>query len=84
MFYFTYVLKSMKDGKLYVGWTDNLSQRAVDHNKGRVDATKSRIPLQLIYFEACISKKSAIAREKVLKTGFGRLYLKKRLEFESN
>jgi putative endonuclease len=44
-----------------------------------VAATKPRIPLKLLYYEACNIPEDAIAREKALKTGFGRAYLKRRL-----
>lgn len=77
--YFTYVLKSKKDGNLYTGWSDNLEKRVKAHNQGLVVATKNRIPLILIYYEACLSKEKAIEREKQLKTGFGRAYLKRRV-----
>ena len=81
MFYYTYVLKSSKDGKLYVGWTGNLGTRLREHNKGVVFATKSRAPFDLIYYEACLDKEKAVKREKQLKTGFGRAYLKRRIFF---
>lgn len=79
MFY-TYVLKSIKDGKLYIGWTNNLKKRFKNHNDGKVDATKNRAPLILIYYEACRSEESAISREKYFKTGFGRKFLKDRIK----
>ncbi len=79
MFYYTYVLRSKKDGKLYIGWSDNLKQRVQRHSRGLVLATKHRLPLKLIYYEACKDKQAAIVREKQLKTGFGRAYLKRRL-----
>ena len=79
-FYYTYVLKSLKDGYLYIGWTDNLKVRVETHNKGGVDATKYRLPMKLVYYEACLSQNNAIKREKTLKTGFGRKYLKARLK----
>lgn len=79
MFYYTYVLKSKKDDKLYIGWSNNLKHRVEQHNKGMVLATKHRLPLELIYYEACLSENNAIEREKQLKTGFGRAYLKRRL-----
>jgi putative endonuclease len=78
MFY-TYVLISKKDNKIYIGWTIDLKKRIIKHNSGLVESTKVRRPLKLIYYEACLNKKSAIEREKSLKTGFGRAYLKKRL-----
>ena len=67
--FFTYVLKSKKDGNLYIGWTSDLQNRFDLHNAGQVSATKYRLPLELIYYEACLSKDLAIAREKQLKTG---------------
>ena len=77
--YYTYVLKSVRDNKLYIGWSDNLKTRLAKHNDGQVPATTSRRPLELIYYEACLSKNKAIAREKYLKTGYGRNFLKNRL-----
>jgi len=77
--YYTYVLKSKKDGKLYIGWTNDLKYRFSFHNKGNVVATKDRRPLILIYYEACLDKEKAIAREKYFKTGFGRKFLKNRI-----
>lgn len=78
MFY-TYVLKSRTDGKLYVGFTDNLKRRFEEHNNGLVTSTKGRRPFDLVYYEACLVKEKAIKREKYFKTGFGRNFLKDRL-----
>ena len=78
-YFYTYVLKSKIDGNLYIGWTVDLRKRVKLHNKGLVTSTKDRKPLQLVYYEACLSKENAILREKALKTGFGRAYLKRRL-----
>lgn len=78
--YYVYVLQSLKDGKMYVGFTTDLENRLMQHNAGRVDSTKSRIPLNLIYYEACISQKDALHREKYLKTAYGKRYLKSRLK----
>ena len=78
-FFYTYALKSLKDGKLYIGWTDDLKSRVNKHNKGLVTNKKCRTPFELVYYEACRSKQNAIRREKTLKTGFGRKYLKTRL-----
>jgi len=78
MFY-TYVLKSLKNDRLYTGYTDDLKNRFTRHNRGLVDVTKSSKPWKIIYYEACNKEKDAIAREKALKTGFGRAYLKRRL-----
>ena len=78
-FYYTYVLQSLKDLKFYYGYTENLKSRIEQHNKGKVESTKYRRPLKLIYFEGCLNKKDAIKREKYLKTYYGKMFLKKRL-----
>jgi putative endonuclease len=79
IFYYTYVLQSIKDGKFYIGWTINLKARLIKHNRGLVSATKYRCPMRLVYYEVCLNKEKAIRREKSLKTGFGRKYLKERI-----
>lgn len=78
MFY-TYVLLSQKDDKFYVGWTNDLRNRINKHFDGEVIATKNRLPLKLVYYEACNSKEKAIKREKYFKTGFGRRFLDNRI-----
>ena len=79
MFY-TYILKSKKDGLHYTGFTKNLKLRFEQHNKGQVESTKHRQPLELIYYEACLNQEDATRREKYLKTHYGKMYLKKRLK----
>ena len=32
--YFVYVIKSIKDGEFYTGFTDNLERRLLEHNQG--------------------------------------------------
>jgi len=78
--YYTYVLLSAKDDRFYVGFTKDLKLRSEQHNKGLVDSTKSRKPLQLIYYEACLTQKDATKREKYLKTYNGRRFIHKRLK----
>ncbi|MDP3685036.1 MAG: GIY-YIG nuclease family protein, partial [Ignavibacteria bacterium] len=51
--YYVYVLKSLKDGNFYKGYTKDLKKRFEDHNKGKVESTKLRTPFELIYYEAC-------------------------------
>ena len=79
-FYYTYILKSEKDLKYYVGYTSNLKLRFEQHTKGLVESTKNRRPLKLIYYEACLSREDAQRREKYLKTYYGRMFIKKRLK----
>lgn len=78
MFY-VYILKSLIDNEIYVGHCANLRERIKKHNLGQVQSTKTRRPFELIYYEACNILNDAIKREKSLKTGFGRAYLKRRL-----
>lgn len=66
MFY-VYVLRSKKDGKIYIGVTSNLRQRFREHNTKKVGSTRYRTPLILVYYEAYRSFKDAINREKKLK-----------------
>ena len=78
--YYTYVLQSEKDGQFYVGFTKDLKLRFEQHSKGRVDSTRERRPLDLIYYEGCVTQNDATKREKYLKTYHGRMFLKKRLK----
>ena len=78
MFY-VYVLKSKKDGKLYIGFTTDLRLRFQEHKNGKVRSTSYRRPLELIYYEAYKDEKIAIKREKQLKGGKAHMALKKRL-----
>lgn len=80
MYFYVYILLSEKDKMFYTGYTSNLEERIVLHNKGQVQSTKNRIPLKLIYFEACINQQDATHREKYLKTSWGKRYLKERLK----
>jgi len=79
MFY-TYILKSDKDGKKYVGYTKNLKSRFEQHQKGKVESTKDRRPPILIYYEACLTEEDVLKREKYLKTYRGKQFLSKRLK----
>lgn len=78
--FYTYVLMSEKDLKFYTGATNNLDKRLEQHNVGLVSSTKHRLPVILIYYEACLDKHDAFQREKYLKTGMGKRYLKNRLK----
>ena len=78
--YYTYVLHSQKDGKLYVGYTRDLKLRFEQHMKGQVESTKFRRPLRLVYYEACLEQRDATRREQYLKTHYGKMFLRKRLK----
>ena len=52
---------------MYIGSTDDLKRRFKEHNSGTQKATKGYAPFKLIYYEAYVSKKDALIREKALK-----------------
>lgn len=79
MMYYTYVIQSKKDKKWYTGSTNNLRKRLIEHNSGKVTSTKNRGPFILIYYEACLNEQDARCRERYLKSGMGKRYLKNRL-----
>jgi putative endonuclease len=79
MYYYIYVLQSEKDNLWYTGYTSDLKNRLILHNSGKVESTKNRQPLKLIYFEGCLNQQDATRREKYLKSGNGKIYLKSRL-----
>lgn len=66
MFY-VYIIKSKKDGLLYIGSTNNLKERFRLHQEGKVFSTKSRRPFGLVYYEAYKSEMDARQREHNLK-----------------
>ena len=80
LFYYVYLLQSLKDYSWYIGYTNNLKKRFSEHNKGTNCSTKGERPWKLIYYEACMNEVDAKNRERYLKSGMGRRYLKNRLK----
>lgn len=80
MFY-VYVLRSEKDGKLYTGSTNDLKRRFGLHQTGKVISTAARRPFELIYYEASLNETDCRKRERFLKSGPGKKYLRNRLKF---
>jgi putative endonuclease len=78
--YYIYILHSEKDNKRYIGYTKNLKLRFELQQKGKVESTKNRRPLKLIYYEACLNQQDATHREKYLKTYHGTMFIKQRLK----
>lgn len=74
--YYTYILRSDIDGRLYKGHTDDVEKRLKEHNTGKTKSTKGYIPWKLVYIETFKTKQEAILREKYFKTGSGRELLK--------
>jgi len=79
MFY-VYVLKSLKDGSLYIGYTSDLRKRLLSHNNEENRATKYKIPYKLVFYEAFIDRIDAKHREVYLKSGWGLRSIKKMLK----
>ena len=72
MFYYTYILQSLKNGGYYIGYTSDLKKRLQEHNTGESKATKPYIPYKLIFYEAFLNIIDAKNREEYLKGGYGR------------
>lgn len=83
-FYYVYILESQKDKCWYTGYTSDLRKRLLEHQKGYTNSTKWRRPWELVYYEACLSEIDAIAREKYLKSGMGKRYIRNRLKMYIN
>lgn len=79
MFY-VYILFSKKDGNLYIGYTNDLKRRLSEHKGGKNIATRNRLPLLLIHYEAYLKWSDAKRRETYLKGGNGRAQLKIQLQ----
>ncbi len=75
MFYYVYVLQSLKDRKFYIGFTNNLKRRLREHCQGKNISTAKRLPVKLIYFEGHLSDEDARKREGYFKTAKGKVAL---------
>jgi putative endonuclease len=72
-----YVLRSSKDGKRYVGISNDVQKRIAEHNSGQTRSTKGRRPFELIYREDFKIRTEAREREVYFKTAAGRRFLAK-------
>lgn len=79
-FHYVYVLQSVSDGRFYTGCTNDLRKRLAEHNNRKSRYTKDHGPFALIYYEACLDVDDAYAREKYLKSGMGKRYVRNRLK----
>jgi len=77
--FYTYVLLSKRDDKLYVGQTENIERRLQLHNNGKVLSTKHRRPFILVRAEKYKTRSEAYKSEQYLKSGQGREWLQKYL-----
>jgi putative endonuclease len=82
--YYVYVLKSIKQDRLYIGSSARPDERLAAHNAGRVRSTKAWRPWRRIMLENCFGREDAEKREKYLKSGWGRRWLTKKLESDGH
>lgn len=80
MTYYVYVLRSLVEGRLYKGHTEDIKKRLEEHNLGKSKSTKGYLPWELVYLEKFETRKEAIAREKYFKTGIGREFIASKLK----
>ena len=76
MKWYVYVLQSINFDRTYVGFTKHVLKRLSQHNKGHTTSTKPYLPWKILFFEEFSSKEEALKREKFLKTGKGREFIK--------
>jgi putative endonuclease len=77
--HYTYLLLGKRDHRFYTVCTNDLRKRVLAHNAGPVRSTNARAPFELIYYEACLNRDDALRRERFLKTGKGKRFVKNRL-----
>ena len=69
--YYVYVLKSKKDGSIYIGYTHDLVRRLKEHNNGKNISTKYKSPFEVGYlvgnFQFSIFKQILNSKYKKLK-----------------
>ena len=75
-FYYVYVLKSINDNFIYVGYTEDLRRRFEEHNNSKGISTKKYAPFEIIHYEAYRNSKDAKRRENYLKTTKGKTTLR--------
>ena len=80
MFHYVYVLENINYPEFYIGYTTNLKQRFLEHNRGLNFSTKPYKPWRLIHYEAYLNEKDAKRREEYLKTNQGARLLKRMLK----
>ena len=79
--HYVYVLRSLTDEGFYIGYTANLRKRFEQHSQGNCFASSYRRPWKLVYYEAYVEQADALGRERYLKFGAGRRFLKVQLKY---
>ena len=76
MRYTVYAIQSQEDNSIYVGFSNDFNRRLYEHSIGKTKTTKSKLPYKLIYKEIVDTRIKAREREKYLKSGSGKEFLK--------
>jgi len=79
-YFYTYILRSKRNNKLYIGFTSDLKIRLKEHNQGENKATKPNVPYELIFYCSFNNQKDAISCEKYFKTTAGWRRIKQMLK----
>ena len=74
-----YVLKSLTSAIYYVGMTQDVERRLVEHNAGKSKFTSGHLPWIIIYSETCSDAIEARKREKYLKSAAEKRFLQTKL-----
>jgi len=77
MFYYTYAIKSLKQNYIYIGLTNSPRRRFLQHQNGKEKTTSYYKPFKMILLEKFDTRSEARKREKYLKSGVGKEFLKK-------
>ena len=77
MSFFVYAIKSKKDGRIYVGFSENVDRRLKEHNSGKTKSTKGYLPWKLFFTKECETRIEARKLEKYYKSGIGKEKLKR-------
>ena len=75
--HWVYILKSIKNGRYYIGCTKNLENRLIEHNSGETKGIRYLIPFELVYKECYNTLPEARKRERYLKSKKSRKYLER-------
>ena len=81
--FFVYVLRSRIKNCNYIGQTEDLKAKIKQHNSGKTKSVKFYLPVDLVYFEVLETRQQSIARERYLKSGIGREFLKNIIDVEN-
>jgi len=75
--YLVYILKSLKNGRYYIGYTKDLQRRLLEHNLGKTKGNRYLVPFELVYSETFKNETEARKREFYIKSQKSRRFIEK-------